>query len=517
MVELVRVNSCKRRHTYDVGRKQYGTDVMKAVWHPSGERLLGIYSGGTVFKWNPFEKFDHQELEADIYYCPSGVQCSPYGVFFLLSDQDGSVRLYNYEHFSLLYRISSEDIITDLCFSMDSRRFYDLRWSYCNIWEPNALFRLPDSDYYSYESDPQSMSIAISSPASEVFVDAPVLITALAARPFSGLFCYGNEDGLVEVNNVSTLKSQRAGNTKRGGAVEFLVISEDGNHMAYSDIDSVTVKGFALTPSGVMPAFQTLFNKDLDLEGGKIHQMFLHPKGRFLLIADAKFSIVYDISTKETCVKLETDGSQEWTNHPVIEDRLLAFNIDTVSSYSWKGLEIMEQWDINKPQLAEPKSGWEEDCSTISAIFQVDIQAQDYVDKIIVSTTPNYAILSISQEGPHHNRRKGIQILNLSDIQDLEACNITPIPIPNEINSTIEHPLGIIGKDRLVFIDRSFWICSWSIGSEQEKAQRHLFLPRDWVTTEMLGLCAVTGDGIVLVPRKGEVAVIQSSLYTKRR
>ncbi|KFZ05991.1 hypothetical protein V501_07831 [Pseudogymnoascus sp. VKM F-4519 (FW-2642)] len=352
MVELVRVSACKRRLTYSVGPNAGWTGVIRAVWHPSGEILLGIYTDGTVFKWNPFEEFDHQELEADIYYCPSEIQCSPDGVLFLLSDQEGSVRLYIYEHFSLLYKLSAEDVITDLCFGMDSRRFYDLRGSYCNIWEPSVLVRLPYSDYGSSKSDPESMSVVISNHPSEAFVDAPVQITALAARPLGGLFWYGNEDGLVEINNVSTLKSQRAGNTKWGGAVQFLIWSEDGNYMAYSDFDSFTVKECVLTPNGDMFAFQTLFNKDCHRESGRVHQIHLHPRGRFLLIAGDKFAIIYDISTKEACAKLESDGSQKWANHPIIEDQLLACNIDTVSSYSWKGLEIMTRWDINKPQAS---------------------------------------------------------------------------------------------------------------------------------------------------------------------
>lgn len=74
------------------------------------------------------------------------------------------------------------------CFGMDSRRFYDLRGSYCNIWEPSALVRLPYSDYGSSKSDPESMSVVISNHPSEEFVDAPVQITALAARPLGGLF-----------------------------------------------------------------------------------------------------------------------------------------------------------------------------------------------------------------------------------------------------------------------------------------------------------------------------------------
>ncbi|OBT64887.1 hypothetical protein VE03_06430 [Pseudogymnoascus sp. 23342-1-I1] len=484
--EQTLVNVCKSRPTYEVGAKPDWMGVQKVVWHPSGETLLGV-STGIFFKWDPFEEFSPPKLQHKRNFYPSGIQCSSDGVLILLAD-------------------SADDI----CFSMDSRRLYDLRRSYCTIWEPNSLFRLADSEDYSSKTDPEAISIAISNQFSEASIDAPALITTLAAGPFGGLFWHGNKDGLIEVNDISTLKSQRAGNTKREKAVEFLVISEDGNYMAYADINFFMVKGCALTASGAM-AFETLFNKECHRESGRVLQISLHPKCRFLLVAGDKFVIVYDISTKEA------DGSQKWANHPLIEDQLLALNIDTVSSYSWKDLEIMAQWDINKPHLAEPKIEQETDISRTSIILQVNRQVQEYVDKILVSTTGSYAFTSISQEGPYLNRRSRIQIINLSDIQDLDSCSITPISIPNEINITIEHPLGIIGKDRLVFIDRSFWICSWSIGSEQEKTQRHFFLPRDWVTTEMLALCAVTGDGIVLVPRKGEVAVIQSSLCTKQR
>jgi hypothetical protein len=38
------------------------------------------------------------------------------------------------------------------------------------------------------------------------------------------------------------------------------------------------------------------------------------------------------------------------------------------------------------------------------------------------------------------------------------------------------------------------------------------FIPRDWVSAEVLSLCRLLADGTVLCPRKGEVAVIRSSL-----
>ena len=47
--------------------------------------------------------------------------------------------------------------------------------------------------------------------------------------------------------------------------------------------------------------------------------------------------------------------------------------------------------------------------------------------------------------------------------------------------------------------------------------QRHFFLPRDWVSEDLLGLCAVAGNGIMFVTRKGEVAIIRSSLCSQGR
>ncbi|KAK2736745.1 hypothetical protein FQN55_001507 [Onygenales sp. PD_40] len=511
MVEEKRVSKCKRRHEYDAGPLGNWTGVLKAAWHPSGQALLGIYTDGTVFKWNPFEEFDHQELAADRYSGPSEIRCSPDGTLFLLGDQDGSVRIYNYENFSLIYKLSSEDAISDLCFSMDSRRFYDLRGPYCNIWEPNALLRLSDFDDDGNETDTRASSMAISTHASESHTNVPTRITALATRQRDGIFCYGNEDGLVEIDNLSVLKAKSVGKTKGEGPVEFIVWSDDGNYMAYAEADSVTVKKLTFDQGNMIKTFELVLHLDLDLEGGKVHQILLHPRAAFLFIADAESITTFNLATKCRSAKVGSDGNQRWTNHPFIENQLLAFDVDIVTSYSWESLEVITKWDIKGVDIGNKQTPLS-NAGTNPGASQSGMHIQDYVDEVIVAATRNYATVSLSQDGSSINRWTSIRILDLSGIHDPDRGNIIPISIPEAVRKAIGRPLGIIAKNRLIFVDLNFWICSWVIGSEQEEAKRHFFLPKDWVSPEMLGMCAVVGEGVVLVPQKGGVAVIRSSL-----
>lgn len=84
--------------------------------------------------------------------------------------------------------------------------------------------------------------------------------------------------------------------------------------------------------------------------------------------------------------------------------------------------------------------------------------------------------------------------------------------IPNEIQSQIEIPLGIISRQRLVFLDKQHWMCSWSLKSNGglSPVNRHYFLPKDWLNARSLELCALLPDGVLLIPHHGEMAMIKS-------
>lgn len=108
--------------------------VHVVTWHPRSEDLLGIYSSGSIFKWNPYED-RHQGLPGTA----KVLSIAPSGAFFLASDTDDTIKIYSFEHFAPIYHIGVDDLITDLAVSPDGSRHYDLRGSCCNMWEPEVL------------------------------------------------------------------------------------------------------------------------------------------------------------------------------------------------------------------------------------------------------------------------------------------------------------------------------------------------------------------------------------------
>lgn len=107
--------------------------------------------------------------------------------------------------------------------------------------------------------------------------------------------------------------------------------------------------------------------------------------------------------------------------------------------------------------------------------------------------------------------------------------------LPKTISQLINIPLGFVleavemrkgfrdsatavtplhGEERcaLAFIDRDFWVRSWSLDDAEGHCKKHFFLPQDWVNMECLILSLVTPDGRFLCPRSGEVAVMHNGL-----
>ncbi|KUI66050.1 Vegetative incompatibility protein HET-E-1 [Cytospora mali] len=114
----------------------------KVVWHPSGAYVFGIH--GDIFRWALAEDaYDIIQGETDV--TPRSIECSPNGLVFMTADVQGLIKIYEVESMALIYKLRSEGGIDHICFSPDSLRFYDLRWSYCNVWAPSCLVRLADA------------------------------------------------------------------------------------------------------------------------------------------------------------------------------------------------------------------------------------------------------------------------------------------------------------------------------------------------------------------------------------
>src|SRR5271154_3145148 len=121
---------------------------------------------------------------------------SPDGNLLLTSDVTGTLSIWMVPEFRLTYQLKSDELVTDLAFSADGTRFYDIRGSFCNVWESDVLIRANDieedemsSTYETLTSEP---TMATNDRSSEV-------VTAIACDSTNNVYCCGFDDGTVSI------------------------------------------------------------------------------------------------------------------------------------------------------------------------------------------------------------------------------------------------------------------------------------------------------------------------------
>lgn len=513
---------CKRRiGTGHPSRKSW-TGVSVVRWHPRNGHVLGIYVDGAVFKWHPLET-THEELRVDTSEAtPSELDISPNGSVFVTSDVDGTVKLYSFHHFTLIYQLSSEDLITAICFSPDGRRFYDIRGSYCNVWEPNSLIRISDSDDQGHETDTWAESMkSVSFDASESHVESLIPITALSARRQGDLLCFGNIKGAVELETIATAEKVQKATSQAGMVVEHLIWAEDGIHFAFVDLGGRIVVKRAKEKENNKWEISSVMNESFNVQKGGAHRLLISPDSKYVLVTSPESAQLWSIKrlTVRGAYISSSPGPVAWANHPLEPSQILVFSSSMVTSLTWSTLGRICQWQIEPSPYSSP-SDTDDDSRFLqhSVLEQLDLEGEhESVKKVIVSHSKNFILLFISrtkQYGRTRNRLHIIEASSLANPSGTDGKSLKTIAIPTDIASSIERPLEVLSNGRLVFLDESFWVCSWRIHNPggPSALMRHFFLPRDWVNAESLELCQVTANGTFLCPRKGEVAIIHSDL-----
>lgn len=112
----------------------------------------------------------------------------------LTSDNNGTLSIWMVPEYRLAYRLKCDELVTDLAFSSDTTRFYDIRGSFCNVWEPDALFRADSFDQDEMSSTYETIE---SEPVLSKVESNNVPVTALVCDHSDRFFCCGKEDGMV--------------------------------------------------------------------------------------------------------------------------------------------------------------------------------------------------------------------------------------------------------------------------------------------------------------------------------
>jgi WD40 repeat protein len=540
------------------------TGTNKVAWHPSGTEVICIY--GQVFKWS-FGDDTYEEVKDQASGDPQGLACSPDGRMLGIVDTKGSVKIYDMASLSLVYTLTSNDHTDQICFSSDSLRFYDLRGSYCNVWEPHCLLRLADAaseqnrdtedtaDSFWSDTD-NTPSALILFPASESHVESTPAIVALdpGQAAMGLLVAHANSDGSISVCDSEAGKKFEVDKVMFRIQVEHLAWNSECNRLAYSLANgATTVKAIAVNGTGggdrALSAESVYADKGSHTTRWRTRQLLFDYTTSRLLISGFKKCQVLSLPDGTVMAERQVsddDEAVQWKQHPSEPEQLLCFSTRTVAIYTWNDLTQRSFIPLTIPVIPNP----DDNHTTIDAILD--------------SHSPHYLLLRTTAMA-HFRPRYKFAVLPTQDIYTRSAgsdtdtdtntntTTVQALSIPTHLSSTssINHALGILPDNRLVFVDRQFWVCTIQLpplaplvpptsnqrhnhpGSAAAAAgpgegivtvgapdpspvgkaevRRHFFLPQEWVTSQGLRLCRVLRDGTVLCPARGEVAVLRAT------
>jgi WD40 repeat protein len=504
-------------------------EVIQLAWHPFSGQVLGLYLEGTLFKWQPFEN-EVQEIMAGA----NKLAVNRDGALCATGDANGTIKVFHTANFSLCYRLCSEDPVLDLSFSFDSRRVYDVRGTYANMWEPNILVRIVGNpDLLERSSDDASSSESLIKPytSSECWFGKIDTVSAICAQKAGPLYCYGTEEGVVNLCERGRGKVGELQRSKSFMSIEHITWSDDGKFVAFGDTSGkLVVKSIDVNSDGIDPwSISTVMDTFVSVPGGEIVQLLFHPRGDKFLVCTA--TGLRTIGIGGTVIS-EISGAGmspvlKWMCHPSSTEHLIGFGKESLHIYNWNTLG---ETNCITYQVSESDA-------TTSAAYRADRWGSRKATVRVTLTTDSTRFL-VQIFSPLPDSRKEVHYFFISvealntqagmlSVKNNISENDLSMVIPLECESELRMPLCFLPRGRLVFLDINYAFCTGrlpmdanvgrrrsstkttTITTKLEDVKRHFVLPADWISSESAALCCTFTDGTLLYPKNGEVAVIQ--------
>lgn len=524
-----RIGRCKRARDIQSDHQRPSTSwfaVDRFTWNPVSGHIIGLYRDGCIFKWHPITG-ENMEVQS----AADEIAASSDGKLFVTSNSDGTVRVWNFAYFSVIYQLSSADLVTGLAFSPDCRRFYDLRGCSVNAWESDILIRFSEmEESFSDTGSEEQSSISIPQ-ASEARLVQYEAVSALAVAPSSSLYCVGNDEGVVRVLESRTGQSLELARFLNFLSVSHLAWGDDKKHIAAADLGGdIVVKYLVVPDHGGFEGGIEVNSKSspkIDLEGRGIHQILFNYNSKLLLImSDDRGQIwVVDDGIVRASTTLEHGTARRWLKHPTQKHLFLGIGASDMRIFQWH--DFAEQsclrFQEDRPRLDSQTTRYEDDAQTLnwaqlSLHPNSEHELSSLVNKAMPTQDGKHILVQTKDSSAQGRVKKRLLIFDISTFDVAGVKNFeTPLSysyIPPDIVARVDIPLGILAGSRLAFLDQDLWVCTFRLGSiyDDEALKRHYFIPRDWASTESLEQCCMMEDGTLLCPKDDKVAVIKSSL-----
>ncbi|KFY19780.1 hypothetical protein V491_04219 [Pseudogymnoascus sp. VKM F-3775] len=503
-------------------------EVSSLAWHPFSGEVFGLTQVGLLFKWDPYE----EEASATVQTGAVKFTVNQNGSLIATGDALGTIKIYATSDFTLLYQLSSQYPVLDLSFSGDSRRLYDIRGAYGNVWEPNILVRLADSsDYSDHNSDTirGDFGLAKLPLQTEHRLSSVGEVITLSGQPVGPLYSYGTDHGVAVLCEVGHGKVYEVERVVSYMPIEQISWSEDGTRVAIANLGGKVSVTRIIKTAEDPNSWQV--NKECEFQiQGHIKQLLFHRSGNQILAPTLPRLYSMDLSSPDLAhSKLLPEMSNvKWICHPTQPDYLLGFGGGELCVFTWSELREVNTY----PYSISPQ--W----TSVAPSSVPDLQEgssfkgrRRLPQRLISSVDSSHILLeALCIVSPGHYKNVYL-VFALSDFHldsnsDGTDSNELPCtPLPTDIASRILQPLAILSRGRLVFLDVDRWICTWRLPTSVperpqgrrdsdpggDSIERHYFLPSDWVTSDMVSLFTMMHNGTLLCPQNGDVATVQCS------
>lgn len=493
--------------------------VDRFTWNPVTGHVIGIYRDGCVFKWHPLTE-ENQEIQSSA----DEVAASSDGKLFVTSNSNGTVKVWNFAYFSVIYQLSSSDLVTGLAFSPDCRRFYDLRGCNVSAWESNTLIRFSETEEAISDIASEIQSLAPSSHLSEAHLVEYEAVSIVAVSPLETLYCVGNEEGTVAVINPQTGDSMELAKFYNYLSVSHIAWGSNGTHVAIADLGGqILMKNWEVKNLSSLDQVSGLPTPTIDLEGRGIHQMLFNHDSSLLLIISEEHGQVWSLKESRVMisVSIEKAGRRKWLTLPARMHCLLGFGATDVTLYDWNSLTEITKLNYHgqRPRL-DSSVRFETNDEQLISLNRISIsdsaQASASSATMAMLTQDTKHVLIHTKEVSAHGRiAKQVLVFEISALQNVaNGESIFYFYIPPHLGALMEIPLGILPGSRLMFLDHDLFVCSFVLdaGPMEETLKRHYFIPRDWASTSSLDQCCMMADGTFLCPKDDKVAVVTADL-----
>ena len=420
--------------------------------------------------------------------------CSPNGELTLTAYDDGSCSvwtssgLFKTFHFaryhpSVNYVFSSEDAVL---------RFGETS---CEILSMNRAVRVDRVRYqqrfmpygelcHSFLRSPCVSSLA----PIEVFAMSPRNDLYFCAHSHGKLRLCGLDGAAYFTRDAKFTRNINLAAWSRSG--DFLAFTDDLNRLHIQDIHTSC------------SSWPTEYQLDLTEQP---NQIMFHDDETLILVVTAGSISWHSFQNPAVSARTECTKLYRWLRHPLRSDLLLGLCCDTIYLLNWKGLQPVTHITLCLGA-----------CSCNTAKTEKNVKGQFPQRRVVEAYTSSDGfniVLRIELEEPGELELFVIRTTAIDAACATREKHLIATRYPHEVSTSIIWPLGFIldsdekNNGKFAFIDKNGSLCTFD---QDEICEYSGFLPLSWMDPASLCLAHVSPDGILYLPKDGDVGIIKN-------